>query len=76
MTSISDDKIDRIDDLEETQTGDYGDYAISDDEYDETAEPMDIDEMVESVYGNKPEAGEPFTMANEVEKDEEDRRGI
>ncbi len=76
MTSIPDDKIDKIDDLEETQTGDYGKYASSDDDHDETAEVMDVDEMVKSVYGNKPKAGKPFTMADEVKKDEEDRRGI
>jgi hypothetical protein len=32
--------------------------------------------MMESVTGNKPKAGEPFSMAEEVEKDEEDRRGV
>jgi hypothetical protein len=75
MTSIDDSKIDALDDLEETQTGDYGEYA-DDNEHDETAEVMDIDEMMESVTGNKPKAGEPFSMAEEVEKDEEDRRGV
>ena len=74
--SIPDEKIDRIDDLEDTQTDDYGDYAESDTEYDETAEPMDIDEMMKSTLGNVPSPGQAFSIAEEIEEDEEDRRGM
>jgi len=45
-------------------------------EYEPSSDVVDIDDMVEKVYGNKPQAGVPFSMAEEVEKDEEDRRGM
>lgn len=34
----------------------------------------DTEEMLEDVIGNKPEPGEPFSIAEEVEKDEKSRR--
>lgn len=45
-------------------------------EFEPSSDVVDIDDMVEKVYGNKPKAGEPFSMADEIQKDEEDRRGI
>lgn len=34
----------------------------------------DTEEMIEAVIGNKPEPGKPFSIAEEVEKDEKARR--
>jgi hypothetical protein len=36
----------------------------------------DTHEMVEDVIGNEPVPGKPFSLADEVEKDENERRGI
>lgn len=72
---FSDDPIlgESLDDLEPLN-------VLEDDKDDEDFEPssdvVDIDDMVEKVYGNKPKAGLPFSMADEMEKDEEDRRGM
>lgn len=30
----------------------------------------DVDEMIQQVTGDEPEAGEPFSIADEVEEDE------
>lgn len=36
----------------------------------------DVGEMVEEVTGEEPEPGKPFSIAEEVEKDEKARRGM
>lgn len=41
-----------------------------------TTSDDDVGEAVEQVIGNKPVPGEPFSLADEIEKDELDRRGI
>lgn len=43
---------------------------------DPSEEVMDIDEVVEDTYGNKPKAGVPFTVADEMAQDEDDRRDM
>lgn len=39
-------------------------------------EPVDIDEQMKQVFGNVPKPGSAFTIADEMQDDEEDRRGI
>jgi len=48
------------------------DSLISNENYDpdDPENYMDIDEMVERVTGDEPEAGEPFSIADEVAEDE------
>lgn len=61
---------DNIDEPEE-----YGEDKVSGSTPSVTADD-DVTKNVEEVIGNKPEPGKPFSMAEEVEKDELDRRGI
>jgi len=64
--------VESLDDLDEpAEPVDQGD----DDEQD-TDGVVDIDDEMIKTYGNVPKAGAPFTMGDEVDKDEEDRHGI
>jgi hypothetical protein len=53
-------------------TSDNGDNTINNDNYDpdDPENYIDVDTMMERVIGNEPEAGEPFSIADEVEDDE------
>jgi hypothetical protein len=72
---FSDDPIlgESLDDLEPLDTLDED---KDDADFEPSSDVVDIDDMVEKVYGNKPRAGVPFSMADEVDKDEEDRHGM
>lgn len=60
---------------EDEVVDDSGESSISGSAPDPSSDD-DIEEDVADVIGNKPKAGVPFSLADEVEKDELDRRGL
>ncbi|MFC1654148.1 hypothetical protein ACFL1M_04900 [Patescibacteria group bacterium] len=66
----------RFDEVDEKNKQDAAESFQPSTNDDPSSDVVDIDEAVKEVYGNKPKPGEPWTMGDEVEKDEKDRRGI
>jgi len=66
-----DDSIVNLDDLEEDENQSSDDSTV---DYEPSSDVVDIDQAMKDVIGNDPDPTEPFSLADEVEDDEADRR--